>query len=251
MAITSVFSDFLDMILPPRCLVTGAETDAPGMLSPTVWAKLNFITQPICACCGVPFDIDLRQTLPDNPSEDLLCAPCLDNPPPFARARAALRYDEASRDLILAFKHGDRTDSTRTFIPWILRAGADLLQETDALLPVPLHRWRLLRRRYNQAGLIAAALARAIGKPVLPDSLVRTKNTSPQGHKTPNERADNIRAAFKVPMHRREKIADQKLLLVDDVYTSGATVRACTQTLLNAGAARVDVLTLARAVRAS
>lgn len=251
MAIIPVFSDLLDMILPPRCLVTGVEVDSPGMLAPPVWANLNFISHPICACCGMPFEIDLSETLADGEPETLLCAPCLDDPPPFARARAALRYDDASREIILAFKHGDRTESVRTFTPWMARSGADLLREADALLPVPLHRWRLLRRRYNQAGLMAAALSRLCGKPSLPDTLVRTKHTPPQGHKTPGERAENIRNAFRVPARRIEKIVGKRLVLIDDVYTSGATVRACTQTLLGAGAARVEILTLARVVRGS
>lgn len=251
MANIPVFSDFLDMILPPRCLVTGVEVDGPGMMSPSVWRQLTFISHPYCACCGLPFALDLSADGITPGAEHLRCVPCLDDPPPFAHARSVLRYDDVSRDVILAFKHGDRTEAVRTFAPWMARAGAELLREADGLVPVPLHRWRLLRRRYNQAALMAHALSRLCLKPVYPDALLRTRATPPQGHLTPRERDENVRGVFAPSARREGTIAGKRLVLIDDVYTSGATVKACTRALLKAGARAVDVLTLARVVRES
>lgn len=237
----------VDLILPPRCPVTGEIVDRPGMVSPSAWASLRFVSSPHCDCCGIPFEVigdDGRAG-----GGDLLCAACLTEPRLFGRARSCLVYDDHSRPLILAFKHGDQTHLSVTFAGWLHQAAEPLLADMDMIVPVPLHRLRLLQRRYNQAGLLGHALSQKCGKPCLPDALLRTRNTQPQGHLSRNKRQENISRAFAFNPGCAAKVNGQKILLVDDVYTTGATLNECVKVLLDAGAQRVDVLTLARVVR--
>jgi ComF family protein len=160
-------------------------------------------------------------------------------------------HDEVSRGLLLGFKHGDRTDGAPAFGGWLARAGDDLIEDCDVILPVPLHRRRLFSRRYNQSALLAQALGQVTGLPVLPDSLRRTRNTPSQGRLSPAARRRNVAGAFKAAPGAAERLGGRRVLLVDDVLTTGATVAACAQAIKQAGAAGVDVLTLARVVRPS
>jgi len=232
----------VNTILPPRCVVSGEIVDRQGVLSPETWTQLDFIAQPYCKKCGLPFEFDV--------GEDALCVACLERPPSFDSARAALKYNDASRSLILGFKHGDKTHAVQVFAPWLKRSGAEMLERADILVPVPLHRWRLLRRRYNQAALIAKGLSQYCGIAHMPDALGRVRATTSQGHLGRGERAKNVRGAFQVSPSRLADIKGKSVVLVDDVYTSGATVMECTKALKKAGAAEVHVLTLARVVRA-
>lgn len=183
-----------------------------------------------------------------------MCAACLGRRPVYARARAAFSYDHASRGLILALKHGDRSEGVDAYAHWLARAGRELLKDADLIVPVPLHWTRLLIRRYNQSALLARALA-AVWRaahpqdpPVtyLPEVLVRTRRTPPQGKFDRTRRANNVRGAFETPLARRRRIVAKRIVLIDDVLTTGATASACARVLLAAGATRVDVLTLAR-----
>lgn len=245
-AAKKTFAACFDLVLPPRCPVSGDIVEAQGMVSHKIWKSISFITAPFCACCGAPFDIALAGDMAES---ELLCAMCSAEKPPFRMARAALRYDGAGRDLVLAFKHGDKTHSALSFTPWLLRAGAPFLDDADALVPVPLHPWRLLRRRYNQANIMAKYLAARTGLPVLPDALRRHRATISQGKMNAQQRDKNVGGAFSVLPRHRDAVRGRKLVLIDDVYTTGATARACAKTLLNAGAERVDILTLARVAR--
>ena len=164
-------------------------------------------------------------------------------------ARAAMIYNEASRDLILSFKHGDRTNAAAAYGKWLYRTELRLVEENDLLLPVPLHWSRLFHRRYNQAALLAVEIGKICKMPVETSLLLRPKKTASQGHKTPNQRYNNLRGAFSVPVQAETKLKGKRVLLVDDVFTTGATVSACSKTLLQAGVKSVDVLTLARVVR--
>lgn len=164
----------------------------------------------------------------------------------FARARAACLYDEHSRDLVLKLKHADRTDLSSLFARWISRAAPDLLDEADAVVPVPMHRARLLRRRYNQAAEIARPLARSAGRPYLADALVRKRDTVSQGGKSADGRRRNVAAAFAVPDRKRPLVEGKRVLLVDDVLTTGATAEGCARALLAAGASAVDLTVVAR-----
>jgi ComF family protein len=229
------------MVLPPRCIVSGDIVGKQGMVAPAVWAGLNFIGAPQCACCGYPFEFAAEA--------ESLCGGCLRERPDFAAARAALAYDDASREMILKFKHGDHTHAVHTFVPWMERAGQDFLGRANLFVPVPLHRWRLLRRRYNQAGLIAALLARRAGRLFVPDGLVRSRPTESQGHLRFRERHKNVKRAFVVHPKREELLRGKNIVLVDDVYTTGATVKECTKALLAVGAAEVNVLTVTRVLR--
>ncbi|HEY7687760.1 MAG TPA: ComF family protein [Dongiaceae bacterium] len=231
----------LTAILPPRCLKCGAIVGSAGALCSGCWGKLNFIEPPYCACCGFPFEF--------HQGDDALCGVCMRIPPDFTRARSVLRYDDASRELVLRFKHADRTESAPPFAAWLKRAGGELVIEADLLVPVPLHWTRLLARRYNQAALLTSALARLTNRPALQDLLVRRRRTPSQGGLGRAGRESNVAGAFRVHPRHIRRLKDKRVLLVDDVMTTGATAGACSRALRRAGAASVDVLTLARVVR--
>lgn len=232
----------VDLVLPPRCLGCGALVADQGALCAACWQALTFLGEPACACCGLPFAHDQ--------GAGARCAACLAAPPAFDRARALWRYDEGSKGLILAFKHADRTDAAPALARWLARAGQALLPDCDLVAPVPLHWRRLFRRRYNQAALLATALGRQAGRPVAPDLLRRRRDTPSQGHLSRGARQRNVAGAFAVAPRWRDRLAGRRVLLVDDVLTTGATVEAAAAALTRAGAAGVDVLTLARVVLA-
>ncbi len=230
----------LDMILPPRCVVSGNIVETQGMISPKAWAELDFIATPLCECCGFPFDFEV--------DGEALCTACLAYPPRFESARAALKYNDASRHIILGFKHADKTHLVKTFVPWLMRVGEEMVAEGDVIVPVPLHRWRLIGRRYNQAALIGQALAQETGVAHIPDAMTRVRATASQGHLSAKERHKNVKSAFAVHERHVVAIKGKTVILVDDVYTTGATAKECTKVLLKAGAAKVHVLALARVV---
>jgi ComF family protein len=231
----------LDAVLPPRCLKCGEIIADAGALCGKCWQGLRFLGAPCCACCGLPFEFDM--------GENSLCAACIADRPLYNRARAALVYDDASRDLILRFKHADRIDGAATFAAWMARAGAALVDSADIITAVPLHRWRLVRRRYNQAAILANAIGKQRGKLVIPDLLVRRRATPSQGHLGPSQRHRNVAGAFALHPGRVQAAAGARILLIDDVLTTGATAESSVRVLRNAGATAVDLLVLARVVR--
>ncbi|MGH7052329.1 MAG: ComF family protein [Stellaceae bacterium] len=230
----------LDGILPPRCLACGEITAASDALCGRCWSGMNFFAPPWCAVCGLPF--------PHPIGAGAVCAACARDRHHWDCARAALRYDRNSRGLVLALKHADATHLAGAFGRWMRRAGAEMLEEADLLVPVPLHWTRLFQRRYNQAALLAQAVQAAGGPPVAPDWLLRRRKTPVQGHLGPLARARNVRSAFAVRPGR--DFAGRHVVLIDDVMTTGATAEECARVLRRAGAAFVGVLTLARAMRA-
>jgi ComF family protein len=225
----------LNWILPPRCPMTGRLVSRNGALDPEYWAQLTFIQSPLCACCGNPFAAGV--------TGDMSCGACLREPPDFTSARAALKYDDASAKMILRLKYADGTILAPLFANWLQQAGAKLIEDSDLIVPVPLHRWRLLKRRYNQAGLLAQKLSQLANLPHEPFALQRTKATPPQGHKSKAARLDNMQGAFAALPN---KVNGKHILLIDDVLTSGATVNACARALYKGGAVKVHVLTIAR-----
>lgn len=233
----------LGAVLPLRCLSCGALVGEGGQLCEACWPLVSFVAGPGCACCGTPFPHDM--------GAGALCARCSAKQPPYERARAALLYDDGSKGLLLGFKHGDRTDATPAFVQWMARAGQQLLTDCDLIAPVPLHWRRLFQRRYNQAALLAMGLGKVSHKPAVPDLLQRRKATPAQGHLSPAARQANVAGAFAVQPRHLAALQGQRVLLVDDVLTTGATVAACAKLLLAKGAAAVDVLTLALATRVS
>lgn len=239
-ALKTVGHHALDMVLPAQCPVTRLPVEEPGMIDASLWKELDFITAPYCTSCSVPFEIA------EHDDKDHICASCLENPPPYNKARAPLVYNEAAKDLILAFKHADKTQLVRSFLPWMLQSGEDVLALSDVIIPVPLHYWRLFKRRYNQAALLADALGKATQKPVFKNSLQRQIATSSQGKMGPKDRFENVKNAFGINPKTVNHIVGKSVLLVDDVYTTGATIKACSQVLLDAGVSEVNVLCIAR-----
>ena len=231
----------VDLVLPPACLACDAPVVQPGALCPDCWGRIAFIGRPCCARCGLPFAIEA--------AEGAICGACTRAPPAYARARAAFRYEGVGRELILSFKMADRSWLAPRLAGWLQRAAAPLLAEADLVVPVPLHRWRLLARRFNQAAVLAGLAAREAEAALVPDLLVRTRRTPPQTRLSGAERRRNVRGAFRVRRGRERLVTGRSVLLVDDVLTTGATANACARVLRKAGAARVDVATLARAVR--
>lgn len=175
-----------------------------------------------------------------------LCAPCLAEPPSFQRARAVMLYGEFSRSLVLKFKHSDRLDPAPAYARWLVRSGGALLADADMIAPVPLHWRRLFARRYNQSAILAQQVARLCDKPVIPDLLTRTRPTPSQGHLKRTQRGKNVAGAFALNDRWAETISGKRVLLIDDVLTTGSTAEHCARALLRGGAAGIDVLTLAR-----
>jgi ComF family protein len=233
----------LDVVLPPQCLACGRIVEDLGGLCPECWEAMDFIAAPQCAACGRPFEYPMET--------DALCGACARRPYPFRRARAALVYDDASRGLLIAFKHGDRTDAAPAYGRWLHQAGVLMLADCHLIVPVPLHWTRLFARRFNQAALLAHALGRVAGLPVADRLLMRRRRTPSQGRLSADGRRRNVAGAFAISAAGRLQVMGKNVLLVDDVFTTGATVSACARVLRAAGATAVDVVTLARVVRPS
>ena len=227
----------LDLALPPLCAACREPVEGKG-LCPACWSKLSFITRPYCERLGIPFVYD--------PGPGILSMEAIAAPPAYHRARAAVRFDEISRALVHALKYGDRLDLAPMMGRWIASAGGELLAEADALVPVPLHWRRLWARRFNQSAMLAATISKESRVPIATAALKRVRATAQQVGLSRTERAANIQGAFRVPEESKAAVTGRRLVLVDDVLTSGATVEGCARALLRAGAANVDVLIFAR-----
>ncbi|RTL53751.1 MAG: ComF family protein [Bradyrhizobiaceae bacterium] len=238
-ALASTARAALDVALPALCVSCREPVEGEG-LCPVCWSRLSFIAPPYCPRLGIPFVYD--------PGPGLLSMEAIAAPPAYQRARAAVRYDDVARTLVHALKYQDRTDLAPAMGRWMAHAGRELLGEADALVPVPLHWKRSWSRRYNQSGALARAIEKQSGVPVNMESLGRVRPTHQQVGLSRTERAANVQGAFKVAKEKKSHVAGKRLVLVDDVLTSGATVDACARALLRGGAASVDVLVFARVV---
>ena len=229
-----------NLLLPPRCVSCGAPLWGETQVCATCWKELVFIEAPLCEVSGVPF--------PYDPGPGALSGDVLAHRPAYGRARAALQYDQISGRLVSRLKYGDRLETVPLFAKWMVRAGHELLAETDLIVPVPLHRARLFQRRFNQSAEMARAVSRLSGVSCAPELLIRTRATRAQVGLSASARRRNVSGAFALTPGKGEKVDGKRLLLVDDVLTTGATVEACAKRLAAEGALSVDVLTLARVV---
>lgn len=226
-----------NVITPPLCLSCHQPLLDHDTLCPDCWRRIDFIRQPLCDRLGIP--------LPYDSGTRAVSAQALAAPPIYGRARAVARYDGVMRDLIHDLKFHDRHDARRLLGRWLAGAGGDLLAEAEVLVPIPLHRWKLLRRRFNQSAILALEVSRLSGLPTDPLALRRTRATRSQLGLSQSQRQINVNGAFSVPPRAAERIAGRRVLLVDDVITTGATISAAARALFQAGAANVDVLALA------
>jgi ComF family protein len=253
----STLRPLLDFALPSRCPGCGAITAEPHLFCMPCWSQLVFLGPPCCVVCALPFD--------HQAGEGAVCGGCLARPPAFDRLRAAVAYGELPRKVALKLKYGGRPGVAETMASLMHRhipprngegdhaqhggGGSEPRADPPILVPVPLHRWRIWRRGYNQAALIASALARRAGIEVRLDLIERVKATPPLKAMGPKARQDAVRGAFRVAASHKPGLRGRNVVLVDDVYTSGATANACAGALRRAGAARIEVLCWARVVR--
>lgn len=232
------FESLRDVVMPPVCLSCERQVDVSGMVCPKCWSSMRFIERPYCAVMGSPFSYDI--------GAGALSAEAIANPPAFDRARSVVLYDNVARKLIQGLKFSDRTDLAPWLAKWMVRGGSDLLEEPSLIVPVPLHRWRLFQRRFNQSAELARPIAKATGYAYRPELLERSRRTKQQVGLKAKERARNVQGAFRVPTSQRLEVKGQRILLIDDVYTTGATLQACARALRRAGATQIDCLTFAR-----
>ncbi|WP_420960615.1 ComF family protein [Brucella sp. IR073] len=226
------------VLFPAQCAGCGRAVANPATLCGRCWPRLRFIERPYCAVMGTPFSHDL--------GDNFLSAEAIADPPPFRRARAAVMHDGVPQRMVVGLKYHDQTNLAPWMARWMLRTGSELVADCDVIIPVPLHRFRFWSRRFNQAAELARALAHLSQKPFEPEALRRVKRARQQVGLPAAERQRNVSGAFRVPQEYEIKVRGRKILLIDDVYTTGATVKAATRALLRADAAAVDVLTFSR-----
>jgi len=237
-SIAELATTIVDFVIPPTCLGCNSAVGQTGALCGPCWSQMRFIEQPYCPVLGTPFAYD--------PGRGALSLQALAAPPKFDHARSVMLYDEVARKIVQSFKFGDRPELAPWMALWMLRAGKDLLLPNAVIVPVPLHRRRLLQRRYNQSAELARNLARLSGCRFKPNILQRIRSTRQQVGLGANERARNVRGAFRVPSQYEIDVRSSHIVLIDDVYTTGATLQSCARALSRKGTARVDCITFAR-----
>jgi ComF family protein len=228
------------LVLPPACPGCGRILSDHGAICISCWQGLHFIERPYCEILGTPFSHDL--------GDGIVSAEAIANPPPFDRLRAACLYDGVAKNLVHALKFRDRTELAGMMAHWMMRAGGATLSTCDLAVPVPLHLWRRLSRKFNQAAELARALSERTDVEFMPDALRRKRNTRHQIGLGRAAREDNVRGAFEMTSSGKSAVFGKHVLLVDDVYTTGATVASATRTLKRAGAREVTVLVFASAL---
>lgn len=228
-----------DFLFPPGCPGCGRVIADHGALCQECWKDVRFIERPYCETLGTPFSHDL--------GVGFLSAEAIANPPEFGRLRAVCAFEGTGRKLVHALKYRDHTELAPMMARWMARAGKELIADCDVIVPIPLHRGRLVSRRFNQAADLARALEHETGKRMLADAIRRRRRTAQQIGLDKAQRAANLKGAFELTPSGRADLFGMRVVLVDDVYTTGATVSAATRTLKRAGADNVDVLTFAMA----
>ncbi|MDQ2065149.1 ComF family protein [Xinfangfangia sp. CPCC 101601] len=229
-------------LYPPQCMACHAFVASDFGLCPACWRDTAFISGLTCCACGSPI-------LGEPCETEARCDDCLAMPRPWSEGRAALLYRDTARRLVLALKHADRMELARPASLWLQQASGDLIGAETLIAPVPLHWWRLIRRKYNQAALLSQALAERVAVDHCPDLLLRHRSTGSQEGRSREERFANLRGAIRINPRQAARLKGRPVLIVDDVMTSGATFTAAAEACLSAGAARVDVLALARVAK--
>ena len=233
------FVSFLtNLLLPPQCLACGKISACAHKLCSTCWSKVNFITDPCCQTCGLPFDFHCEYAF--------ICAACARLAPLFTKGRSAVSYDSISRKMISRLKYNDGAYQAPGLAALLYQAGKGLLKDADYLIPIPLHRWRLLKRQYNQSGLLVRSLAKKCSVPPLFHVLQRPLFTKTQKGLTRAHRQLNVKKAFNVPSRHHFFLKGKIIVLVDDVWTTGTTLTEGCKALLKAGVKEIRVLTVAR-----
>lgn len=228
----------LNFLVPPRCINCNSLSAHQVGICATCWQQMRFIEKPFCDVMGTPFSVDL--------GKGIVSAEAIASPPPFNKLRSAVVYDDIARRLVSRFKFADRSDLAPFIASAMMRAGTQLFDDADALMPLPLHWRRFHARRYNQSAELARIIATEKSIPYMPLALARTRNTKQQIGLSRTGRSKNVSGAFTVPTNMVPQLAGKHILLIDDVYTSGASVKSATRALLRGGAKSVDVLTFAK-----
>jgi ComF family protein len=238
-SISKIFRIIKTAIFPANCLICN-EIIAGGNFCVEDWNKLHFINKPACKICDSPFEFKVDQ--------EMVCAICIQNKPQFDKALAVLNYDENSKILITNFKYFDQLDLAKYFSQIMFIKAKEILPEIDFIIPIPLHKLRLIKRKYNQAAFLAKNIANLSEKNAILDLLIRTKNNPPQAQLSQKDRRKNVAGIFKINEKYLPKIKGKNILIVDDVITTGSTVSACAKILKKNGANKIFVLTLAKAI---
>lgn len=245
--VRDIFWRMADLVYPPVCAGCGVTIGRHGALCPICWQSIDFIERPFCDILGIPFAFDHEAGVPGDGGR-LVSARAIADPPRYDRLRAVAIHDGVARKLVHGLKYRDRTELAIMMAAWMQRAGADYLAACDGILPVPLHWTRFASRKFNQSAELARHLARLSDRPLLPSTLKRVKRTSRQVGLTAKGRQDNVRAAFAIVPGHEPDVFGKRLVLVDDVHTTGATVSSAAAVLKRAGAVEVTVLTFALAI---
>ncbi len=237
-----IWNSIINFIFPQQCCICKDFLGIDGAICLSCVSKFDLITEPKCSCCGFPFEFKIKDS-----NKALLCPKCLKKSFKFDKACAAVRYDDFSKKLILPLKHGDKTQYAKSIANLMARCGTELAKQSDYIIPVPIHLTRMLKRKYNQASLICTHLSKIYSKPVLYTTLLRSKSTQSQGHLSSQERKKNVSGVFVIK--NNSEIKGKNILLIDDVFTTGATVNECAKVLKQNGVKKVFVLTFARVVK--
>ena len=230
----------IDYIFPPTCLLCNSFVDKQGTLCNICWVDVTFCPTSVCHICGLPFEYEVE--------EKTLCGNCVKLTPFFSHARYVCLYDDKTKKLIFDLKYKDKTFLVPSLSKMIHNIGKEYIEACDYIIPVPLHKKRLYNRKYNQSAMIAKQIAKLSNKPMFPSLLTRKKNTISQTGLSQEKRIANVYNAFSVSKQYKMLVKNAHIVLIDDVLTTGATVNACSKTLIKSGAQKIDVLTFSRTV---
>lgn len=238
--IFSTYKTIINFLFPRTCPNCNKVIENKKLFCDHCFKNMSFISSCVCQWCGRPLYSEFT-------GEKILCGKCMAKRPTYDMARSVFIYETSSKDSILKFKYADKMEFGKTFVSLMLQAGTPLLQKTDIIMAVPMHWSRRLMRKYNQAEILAKTLGKKTKIPYNPRVLIRTKYTTRQENKNYTERQANVKNVFSVK--NKERIKGKRILLIDDVFTTGATVSNCAKTLKKSGAKAVYVLTIAKTIK--